>query len=400
MTNFYNEIDSYAAQWLRNLIAAGHIAPGVVDERSIVDIDPGELRQYTQCHFFAGIGVWSYALRRAGWPDDRSVWTGSCPCQPFSAAGKRKGHEDERHLWPAWARLIRECRPDSILGEQVSGPDGLAWLDAVCTDLEDSRYTVGAVIATAAGVGAPHGRHRIYFMAHTWGSGRDQAIARDAGAKGQAQPDRHDALGHRSSGALAYTGGAGAARFGQHSGQGAAARRVLAGSGGSGGVDDAGRLGRGAGRDDDDGHDGIIAPAAGHAGGLGDYSSIGPSAWAREQGGQNRAVEPERSGPAVSLDHPAEQGLALWGDHQDPGRVVGHEGSAAGGTGPVNGFWADAEWVLCRDPKGPRWRPIEPGSFPVVDGASSRVGRLRAYGNGLCAETAVSFVRAAKDLMP
>ena len=367
MTDFYNEIDSYAAQWLRNLIAAGHIPPGVVDERSIVDIDPSELRQYTQCHFFAGIGIWAYALRRAGWPTDRPVWTGSCPCQPFSAAGKRKGHEDERHLWPAWERLIRECRPDSILGEQVSGPDGLAWLDAVCTDLEDSRYTVGAVIATAAGVGAPHGRHRIYFMAHTGRSRRDQAIARDAGAKGQAQPDRHVALGYRSSGALAYSGGAGAARHGEHGGQSTAARGVPAGSGGSGGVDDASSIARGAGRHHDAGHDGIIAPAAGHAGGL---------------------------------DHPAEQGLALWGDHQDARRALRHEGRAAGGTGPVNGFWADAEWVLCRDPKGPRWRPIEPGSFPVVDGASSRVGRLRAYGNGLCAETAVSFVRAAKELMP
>jgi len=84
---YYNEFDKYAAQWLRNLIAAGHIAPGDVDERSIEDVRPDDLRGYRQCHFFAGIGVWSYALRRSGWPDDRSIWTGSCPCQSFSAAG-------------------------------------------------------------------------------------------------------------------------------------------------------------------------------------------------------------------------------------------------------------------------------------------------------------------------
>jgi len=91
VTAYYNEIDPFAAQWLRNLIAAGHIAPGIVDERSIEDVIPEELEVYTQCHFFAGIGGWSYALRLAGWPDDKKVWTGSCPCQAFSNAGKGGG---------------------------------------------------------------------------------------------------------------------------------------------------------------------------------------------------------------------------------------------------------------------------------------------------------------------
>ena len=109
MAAYYNEHDPFAAAWLRELIRAGHIAPGEVDERSIEDVLPSELRGFTQCHFFAGIGVWSYALRQAGWPDDREVWTGSCPCQPFSAAGKRGGVADERHLWPAFYHLIREC---------------------------------------------------------------------------------------------------------------------------------------------------------------------------------------------------------------------------------------------------------------------------------------------------
>ncbi len=161
---FYNEIDPYCAQWLRNLIAAGHIAPGVVDERSIEDIAPNELRGYTQCHFFAGIGVWSHALRLAGWPDDRPVWTGSCPCQPFSAAGKGAGFADERHLWPAWFHLIRQRKPAMLFGEQVASPDGLEWLDLVQADLEGSGYAVASADLCAASVGAPHIRQRLYFL--------------------------------------------------------------------------------------------------------------------------------------------------------------------------------------------------------------------------------------------
>src|SRR5687768_14396785 len=120
MAAYYNENDGYAAQWLRNLIAAGHIAPGDVDERDIRLVQPADLRGYRQCHFFAGIGVWSYALRRAGWGDDRPAWTGSCPCQPFSSAGYSAGFNDSRHLWPNWKGLIAQCHPDAIFGEQVS----------------------------------------------------------------------------------------------------------------------------------------------------------------------------------------------------------------------------------------------------------------------------------------
>ncbi len=165
MGAYYNEFDPYPAQWLRNLIAAGLIADGDVDERSIADVQPGDLLGYTQCHFFAGIGVWSHALRQAGWPDDRPVWTGSCPCQPFSAAGKRGGANDDRHLWPEFFRLIAERLPPVVFGEQVASKDGLAWLDLVSTDMEGAGYAFGAVDSCAAGVGAPHIRQRLYFVA-------------------------------------------------------------------------------------------------------------------------------------------------------------------------------------------------------------------------------------------
>ncbi len=182
MTAYYNENDPRLTPWLYELMAAGVIAPGVVDTRSILDVRPGDLAPYTQCHFFAGIGVWSYALRLAGWPDDRRVWTGSCPCQPFSAAGKGAGFDDERHLWPAWFQLIAQCLPDRVYGEQVASKDGLAWLDLVHADLEAAGYSCGPVDLCAAGVGAPHIRQRLWFVAESEHSGRSAWHAQGAGA--------------------------------------------------------------------------------------------------------------------------------------------------------------------------------------------------------------------------
>lgn len=169
---YYNEIDPYAAEWLRNLIAAGHIAPGEVDTRSVVDVRPSDLDGFAQCHFFAGIGAWSYALRLAGWPDERPVWTGSCPCQPFSTAGRGTGTADERHLWPAWFQLIAECRPATVFGEQVETAVRHGWLDAVFSDLERAGYACGAVVLGAHSVGAPHIRQRLWFVADAEGGKR------------------------------------------------------------------------------------------------------------------------------------------------------------------------------------------------------------------------------------
>lgn len=165
MTAYYNEIDPYAAQWLRNLIAAGHIAPGDVDTRSIVDVSPDDLAGYTQAHFFAGIGGWSLAARLAGFPDDRPLWTGSCPCQPFSVAGKGAGAGDIRHLWPVFFDLIRACRPDVVMGEQVAAAVGKDWLDGVHSDLEGIGYACRAAVVPACAVDAPHRRDRLWFVA-------------------------------------------------------------------------------------------------------------------------------------------------------------------------------------------------------------------------------------------
>lgn len=190
---YYNENDPAAAAWLCELIKAGLIAPGVVDTRSTEDVRPAELTGFTQCHFFAGIGGWSYALRLAGWPDDKPVWTGSCPCQPFGTAGKGAGFADERHLWPTFFHLISQSRPSIVFGEQVAGRAGCEWLDTVQIDLENVGYTVGAASLCAASVGAPHVRQRLYWVANTNNAG-PQRHGRPLDVN--ATQGRQDAPGH------------------------------------------------------------------------------------------------------------------------------------------------------------------------------------------------------------
>ncbi|HFG1022277.1 TPA: DNA cytosine methyltransferase [Klebsiella pneumoniae] len=307
----YNEIDPFAAQWLRNLIAAGHIAPGEVDERSIEDVTPDDLRGFTQCHFFAGIGVWSHSLRLAGWPDDRSVWTGSCPCQPFSAAGKGDGFADERHLWPHFFHLISERRPQHVFGEQVASGNANTWFDLVQADLEGMGYSFGLVPFASAGIGAPHIRERAYWVANATGQLHHQCNdgTNELGRKGNPEQNR-------MGGGIGGLGNANVARLE--------------------------RLG---------GNDGAA--------------------------GRERATGPAAA-PGLHL-RPLE----------------------------VNGFWRDADWLFCRDGK---WRPVEPGTFPLVDGAaarlgrvepgvarvasSNRVGRLKGYGNAINAQAAAAFIRA------
>ena len=184
--NYYNEFDPKAAAWLRQLIYIGEIPSGVVDERSVLDVCPDDLAGFTQHHFFAGIGGWSLALEMAGWPEDRPVWTASLPCQPFSAAGKQKGKDDERHLWPHFYDLIKECRPNTIFGEQVESAIRHGWLDDLQTDLEAEDYAVGHCVLGAHSVGAAHIRQRLYWVANAFCDNDRGEVGRVHGEKNSA----------------------------------------------------------------------------------------------------------------------------------------------------------------------------------------------------------------------
>lgn len=170
--NYYNDNDPHIGKWLRALIDDKLIPDGEVDTRSISDVTAGDVRGFTQCHWFAGIGGWSYALQFAGWPESEPVWTGSCPCQPFSVANVfGKAQSDERHLWPEWLRIIRESHPAVIFGEQVYGAVSKGWLDEVLFDLEEENYACGAMLLRAKDFGFDHERKRIYWYSNAIGQG-------------------------------------------------------------------------------------------------------------------------------------------------------------------------------------------------------------------------------------
>ena len=379
MSAYYNEIDPFAADWLRNLIGAGLIADGVVDTRSISDVRPEELFEFTQCHFFAGIGVWSHALRGAGWDDDRPVWTGSCPCQPFSGAGKREGIADKRHLFPDWFHLIRECRPATIFGEQVASKDGLGWLDLVQADMEGEGYAFAPFDLCASGFGAPHIRQRLWFVAHSDHTGSQGRIS------GWPHSERQDQHGHIGCGGtvdgMAHSecnqqrSGRGTGREGQ---AGHECGVEPSGRGEIGGMDNAGGIGRDAGRHGNYGGDVRIEfDATVEDVGLAHSSSSG------------RQYEPSVKSPRV-------QSQEIGNEERRP--ELGGHGSSLGSGAKTNGVWRDADWLYCRDGK---WRPVEPSTFPLANGIAGRVGRCRAYGNAIVSEVAQglisSFMEGERD---
>ena len=351
--NLYNDIDKPACAWMRELAAQGHIPPGDVDSRSIADLTGADVARYTQSHFFAGIAGWPLALRLAGWPPDRPVWTGSCPCQPFSSAGKRKGQADERHVWPEFARLIGECRPPVVFGEQVASAVGHGWLDGVFADLEGLGYACGAAVLGAHSVGAPHIRQRLWWVAY-------------------AQGERAGSI-------------AGSARKGLRQSHGGGPACGL-------GIAKCFRRKRGAAT----GFDGAVAENGAHAdtveatgtpGGLGIAGRNGSQGQC-SAGSAGRAVERARA--AGGLPHPAHAD-GWCGEQGEQGR------QGVGRGGPANcGPWDNYIIVPCADGKS---RRLEPSISPLVDGVPARVVRLRGYGNAIVPQLAAVWIKECMSVI-
>jgi DNA (cytosine-5)-methyltransferase 1 len=356
----YNDFDKHACAWLLELISAGHLPEGTVDERSIADIRADEIRDARQFHTFAGIGGWPLALRLAGWPESVPVWTGSCPCQPFSAAGKRKGQDDERDLWPDFFRLIRDCRPGVVFGEQVASSDVIGtqleadfiaaiqsvdfgkanrladriaerernadlaslpprWLDRICADLASAGYAIRAGVMGAHSVGAPHIRQRLYWVAYPNGS--EWRPDFDANGVGQGRTAATPGIG-REAGGLADA-------HGRH--------------GGDRGI---------------------------------------------QRGGEH-GQQPEDGGFVVGMGDPDDQGPQGHGRPFNLNDPAGRDGEER--HNPASGFWSNYDIINCRDGKA---RRVESGSFPLANGIPGRVGLLRGYGNAIVPQVAAKFITA------
>lgn len=306
--HYFNEWDPKTAAWLRELIRRGHLPDGIVDERSITEVAPEDLRGFRQWHFFAGIGGWPLALKLAGWPADAPVCTGSPPCQPFSVAGKRGGRDDSRHLAPAFLDLIAELRPPAIFGEQVSAAIKELWLDALFVELEDEGYTCASAVLPACSVGAPHKRDRLFFgaidLADLVSDGLERRLRGWADTEWQ-----------------------------------------------------------------------TIRRPAGRGGAAGDLADANPPQ--RQDGDTRPRKDTESSSDGASAKPPG------------PGAVGG--GFATQRIPDQNHvFWSGADWLGCRDGK---FRPVEPGTFPLVNGVPARVVRLRGYGNAIVPQVGAQFIR-------
>ena len=394
MAVYYNEHDPFAGAWLRELITAGLIADGEVDTRSIVDVQPSDLAGFVQCHFFAGIGGWSYALRLAGWPDDRPVWTGSCPCQPFSAAGSNAGGNDPRHLWPAWYRLIRECRPPVVFGEQVEAAVGHGWLDLVCDDLEREGYACGAVGLPAASVGAPHIRQRLWFVAESNGRDAEHRTLQRSGQHGLRAEGRCTD-GHAGDTERPEDGDVEQLADASDAYGGSRERRAETTTGTHGE-----RRGR--------------SPSGSTVSSVADADG-------ERRTGERLLLRPEETGrDASDLPEVARRSIDQLGDSEQYGPQGGadsaiqrarrrDEGSAVGL--PSGSPWADLIWLPCRDGNA---RPTQPSIQPLVAGlprgvvpsgdpglpeyanatAEARAMRLRGYGNAIVPQVAAEVIRA------
>lgn len=169
--NYYNDFDPNVCAWAKELIRKGLVPDGEVDCRPIEQIQPEELTGFIQHHFFCGILGWPLALQLAGWGADRPVWTASFPCQPVSVAGSKRGAEDDRYLLPQGIRLITECRPACVLGEQVPS---LEWVDAASHAMADAGYSFWPDIRRADSVGAFQERRRLYWAATPNSNGKRQ----------------------------------------------------------------------------------------------------------------------------------------------------------------------------------------------------------------------------------
>ena len=313
----------------------GLIMAGKIDNRSIHDVTPDELRGYTRVGFFSGIAGWDLALQLAGWPEDKPVWHGSCPCQPFSTAGKGLAQADERHLWPVFFNLIKECRPEYVFGEQVASAIGKGWLDGISTDLGEEGYTCGSAVLGAHSVGSPHIRQRLYWVAHTTqrGSGAfnrepEENVRQEIPPGGHGIPRR---LAHSDSGQCKEL-----------------------------------RPSR-----DIPGEQPIQPTSCGSA--------------------SDRMADPEGEGRLRNW------GIVERGDdefqwHQERKRQL----CESEPQGLRATHWNNYTIIPCRDGKTRRI-PTEPAFFPLAHGIPARVVRLRGYGNAIVPQAAAEFIQAFQE---
>ena len=143
------------------------------DKHELVSFcDNDHASQVVLKHHWPGVPIHDdiKALDATKWRGTIDLVSGGFPCQPFSCAGKRRGAADDRYLWPEMLRVIAECRPRWVLGENVAGIVNME-LDQVLADLAGAGYETWPLVIPACAIDAPHIRARVWIVAHYAGAG-------------------------------------------------------------------------------------------------------------------------------------------------------------------------------------------------------------------------------------
>ena len=325
------------------------------------------------------------------------IITGGYPCQPFSTAGKQKGAEDDRHLWPAMFELVKQKRPSWVIGENVAGHIGLG-LDQVLFDLESEGYTARPFVIPACAVDAPHKRDRVWVVAHANSKGEPDVTRHAEAGQRLGSEDVGDPSGGRLSGDDRWRSGQESADGRAHVADTASGRSQ---EHGHGGAEDAVQRGEALADANSSQREGRSISSGIHSqhtqpdgGGklFGDRLLADADRDRRQQMSDRESGKGGGVGPQI-FEQERNPNSAQKA-HVFDANSVGLEGGAAR---QISGLGKESRQSVRAGQNEPQFWATEPNVGRVAHGIPRRVDRLKSLGNSIVPQVAAQILRAIRE---